>query len=86
MLFACSDGIVGFNESLSLPSIFPESQSMSALSKINASGLSLEEKEHLKLLVALKPHIGRQITDDDQVTDSLLRKYMTGYQLHIFFH
>ena len=51
---------------------------MSAIQKINNSGLSLEEKDNLKALIGINVEIKNQIIEDDQVTDNLLRKYLRG--------
>ncbi len=52
--------------------------SMSAIQKINNSGLSSEEKDNLKALIGFDVEIKNQIIEDDQVTDTLLRKYLQG--------
>jgi len=52
--------------------------SMSAIQKINNSGLSSEEKDNLKALIGINVEIKNQIFEDDQVTDTLLRKYLQG--------
>ena len=52
---------------------------MSAIQKINNSGLSSEEKDNLKALIGINVEIKNQIIEDDQVTDTtLLRKYLQG--------
>jgi hypothetical protein len=51
---------------------------MSAIQKINNSGLSCEEKIKLKVLIGNNVEIKTQIMEDDQVTDALLRKYLQG--------
>jgi hypothetical protein len=52
---------------------------MSAIEKINNSGLNTEEKEILKAsIVGLNNEIKNQIIQNNQVTDTLLRKYIQG--------
>jgi len=51
---------------------------INALAKINSSGLSLDNKEDLKVLIGARPNIGDLISDDTAVTDSLLRKYLAS--------
>eukprot|EP01039_Chlorochromonas_danica_P011190 gene11190-12478_t len=51
---------------------------MSAIQKINNSGLSCEEKIKLKVLIGNNVEIKTQIMEDDQVTDALLRNYLQG--------
>ena len=46
---------------------------MSAIYKINSSGLSPEEKNDLKALIGSNIEIKNQIIEDDQINDSLLR-------------
>ncbi len=50
--------------------------SMSAIQKINNSGLSSEEKDNLKVLIWVNVEIKNQIIENDQVTDTLFRKYL----------
>ena len=49
---------------------------MSAIYKINNSGLNVDERRRLKKLIAEKPNISKQIEEDDQLDDDLLRDYL----------
>lgn len=51
---------------------------MSAIEKINSSGLSAEEKDALKVLILNNLEIKSQIVEDDQITDNLLRIYLNN--------
>jgi hypothetical protein len=49
---------------------------MSAIEKVNCSGLSVDEKRALKALMCHKPSIRDQIAEDSAVDDGLLRAYL----------
>ena len=51
---------------------------MSAIEKVNSSGLSADEKKALKALMGHKPTIRDQIAEDSAVDDDLLRAYLNG--------
>jgi len=51
---------------------------MSAISKVNSSGLSLDEKNSLKLIMQKNLVLRDQIAEDDSVDDVLLRVYLNG--------
>ena len=51
---------------------------MSAIEKVNSSGLSADEKKALKALMGHKPSIRDQIAEDSAVDDDLLRAYLDG--------
>ena len=51
---------------------------MSAIEKVNSSGLSADEKKALKALMGHKPSIRDQIAEDSAVDDDLLRAYLNG--------
>ena len=59
---------------------------MSAIEKVNCSGLSVVEKRALKALMGHKPSISDQIVEDSAVDDDLLRAYLLvpGKKLHQF--
>ena len=49
---------------------------MSAIKKVNCSGLSVDEKRALKALIGHKTSIRDQIAEDSAVDDGLLRAYL----------
>lgn len=51
---------------------------MSAIEKVNNSGLSVDEKNALKTLMAYNPAIRGQIEEDSTVNDGLLLSYLKG--------
>ncbi len=57
---------------------------MSAIYKINASGLLPEEKNDLKALIGSNSEIKNQIMEDDEINDALLRKYLQGSPWYSF--
>ena len=60
------------------PKNFERTNKMSAIEKVNSSGLSADEKKALKALMGHKPSIRDQIAEDSAVDDDLLRAYLDG--------
>lgn len=50
---------------------------LSAMHKINVSGLNIDEKKQLKAIVLKKSNLRRQIEEDDQCGDDLMREYLS---------